>query len=345
MRCGTQDGLTTDQSGPDPAPANLSARQAKRREWLTTGTYGPPGSGSSPSHDLQSSLESRLRARLQGLGSTLYRQTWKEWVMPSGRVLFRLVASAVRTSDSGCSSWRTPSTSDDKRGTRDMADPKYSEMKRLQMSLTDQVSLAPWPTPRTPTGGPESAQRKKELGRENSGGGDLQAVALSAWTTPQAHDTSPRGKGQKAKHGTKHGCADLNADAELAAWPTPNTPSGGRSMSIEKMDATGKTVDGKKHTASLEHAVKFAAPWPTPMAGTPAQKGYNEAGNTDYSRRVVDLVQLTVFGETPNGSPAETEKPGQLNPALSRWLIGLPKEWDACGVMAMASLRQSRRSS
>ena len=36
-------------------------------------------------------------------------------------------------------------------------------------------------------------------------------------------------------------------------------------MSIEKMDATGRTVDGRKHTASLEHAVKFAG-WGTPRA-------------------------------------------------------------------------------
>jgi site-specific DNA-cytosine methylase len=31
------------------------------------------------------------------------------------------------------------------------------------------------------------------------------------------------------------------------------------------------------------------APWPTPMAGTPAQKGYNEAGNTDSGRKTVTL--------------------------------------------------------
>ena len=30
--------------------------------------------------------------------------------------------------------------------------------------------------------------------------------------------------------------------------------------------------------------------WPSPMAGTPAQKGYNEAGNNDSSRRTVELV-------------------------------------------------------
>jgi hypothetical protein len=34
-----------------------------------------------------------------------------------------------------------------------------------------------WATPRTPTGGPESAQRKQELGRKTSGGGDLASQA------------------------------------------------------------------------------------------------------------------------------------------------------------------------
>jgi hypothetical protein len=45
------------------------------------------------------------------------------------------------------------------------------------MRLSETSPLAGYPTPRTPTGGPESAERKKELGREKSGGGDLQAVA------------------------------------------------------------------------------------------------------------------------------------------------------------------------
>ena len=60
-------------------------------------------------------------------------------------------------------------------------------------------------------------------------------------------------------------------------------------MDIEKMDATGRTSDGRKHTASLEHAVRFAG-WPTPMAGSPATETYNEAGNTDSGRKTVALV-------------------------------------------------------
>jgi hypothetical protein len=38
--------------------------------------------------------------------------------------------------------------------------------------------LAGYPTPRTPTGGAESTQRKQELGRTRSGGGDLESTAL-----------------------------------------------------------------------------------------------------------------------------------------------------------------------
>lgn len=51
----------------------------------------------------------------------------------------------------------------------------------------DRMARSMWPTPRTITGGAESAERKKELGREESGGGDLQA-AVKTWATPQARD-------------------------------------------------------------------------------------------------------------------------------------------------------------
>ena len=64
-------------SGPAHAHASLSPPQAKAAGLMTSGTYGPPGSGSSASIALTSSLASRLKARLDGHGSTLFSLTWK----------------------------------------------------------------------------------------------------------------------------------------------------------------------------------------------------------------------------------------------------------------------------
>ena len=102
--------LTTTPSGPGPARASLSPRQAKELGLLTSGTCGPPSTGSSESAALQSSLASKLRARLSTLGSTLYSLTWKDWTTPAGRSLFRQRASVRRTSETERIGWPTPTT-------------------------------------------------------------------------------------------------------------------------------------------------------------------------------------------------------------------------------------------
>lgn len=121
----SQDGLSPSsspafppitRSGPDPAHANLSARQAKAMGLLTSGTFGRPSTTSSNSADLQLSLENRLQAQLSALGSTLYQLTWKPWVTPSGRSLSRLAASARHTSGPELIGWPTATTRDWKDG-------------------------------------------------------------------------------------------------------------------------------------------------------------------------------------------------------------------------------------
>ncbi len=110
--CDKRDGLMINQFGQEVAPASLSARQAKALGLLTSGTYGPPSSSSSKSAVLQLSLESRLRAKTQTLGSTLYTLTWKAWVTPSGVSRSRLRASVRRTSETDCIGWPTPTVTD-----------------------------------------------------------------------------------------------------------------------------------------------------------------------------------------------------------------------------------------
>jgi hypothetical protein len=110
--CASLAGLTTVPSGLGPVRANLSARQAKAQGLLTSGTYGPHGTGSLPSVALASSLASRLKQRLTTAGSTLFKLTWKEKVTPSGRSVSLLRASALRTVASDSGSWVSPQASD-----------------------------------------------------------------------------------------------------------------------------------------------------------------------------------------------------------------------------------------
>ena len=185
-----------------------------------------------------------------------------------------------------------------------------------------------WKQRVTPSG--RSIPALRASGRRTSGSG------FTSWPIPNHNTTGAGNQG-------RDGGFNLQTAAILASWPTPNTPSGGRSVSIDKMDATGRTADGRKHTASLEHAVKFAT-W-----ATPAARDYKD-GACDLDRNPVNKllgreVLLTASGPTPSGSPASTEKRGQLNPEFSRWLMGLPPEWDACAPTATRSSLRKRRSS
>lgn len=108
LPCVAQDGQTVARHGQRHAPASLSARQAKDLDLLTSGTYGPPHIGLSASAALSWSLASNLAALTRTTGSTLYKLTWKPWAMPSGRLRFRLRASAPRTKETVLIGWPTP---------------------------------------------------------------------------------------------------------------------------------------------------------------------------------------------------------------------------------------------
>ncbi len=62
-----------------------------------------------------------------------------------------------------------------------------------------------------------------------------------------------------------------------------------RQYSNEALETFVKIGSVSGHNLDLKAAAQMAG-WATPMAGTPAQKGYNAAGNNDSSRKTMALA-------------------------------------------------------
>lgn len=251
-RSASPDGLMTSQSGLVPARASLSARQAKEMGLLTSGTYGLLSSTLSASADLSTSLANRLQQVTQTHGSTLYKQTWKQWITPSGLCRLRQRASVRRTSESELIGWPSPLASNVKNCYQDWL----------------------------------KVMARKEAGRQPN----LQDFAvLAAWTTP-SHSDGTRGGTGITPNMTGSSLAQL---VKVAGWVTPT--------SRDWKDTSGMTAqrDGKERLDQLPRQAYTAGP-----------------------------LRLTVFGEMRTGSYVEMANGVQLNPAHSRWLMGLPRAWD-----------------
>lgn len=222
--CALPNGQMTAPSGQEAPPASHSAPQDGGLAETTRDTSPPIFSvwsgpaapqcclaNRSPvrlcSERLQADLDAALRASLNGRGSTIYQTAWRPHVTPLGRRIFRLRASARRTSDSAHS------------------------------------------------------------------------LERSGWRTPTCQSpNSLRGNGQ---------------------------------------DPAKRQAQG--HTINLTDEVNWLKDNPRP-------------------------ARLTASGEMLTGCSAGMASGGQLSPALPRWLMGYPPEWDDCAVMAMPSTRGRRRN-
>jgi hypothetical protein len=212
-------GHQLDLFGPDHAHVNPFRWQGLGKALKTKGIFGRNSHDSSASANLQLSLESRLRQRLDVNGSPEYDLTWKRWDMQSGPPICALRALARRTSGSVCSGWPTPACMD----TIDAKNEWRGESRAIAPTgkLSDKVKgvqMAGWPTPNTPNGGRATPPGTSTTGKTPDGKKrqvDLQHVARSILSSGQAPSLS-------------HAPMENGGGCLVAGWETPNAMDGGQ---------------------------------------------------------------------------------------------------------------------
>jgi hypothetical protein len=192
-----------------------------------------------------------------------------------------------------------------------------------------------WPTPNAEPqndGGSTWEARRERLKAEHKNGNGFglnlgQATQLAAWPTPRSAEAEHAGR---TAAGTNHtGQTGLAECASLASWATP------RANDSEKR---GELAPDARNGLPMQ--AQGASPKVTPSARDWKDSPGMATERADGRSRLDQLPRQV--GALVIGSPAETGKPGQLNPAHSRWLMGYPAEWDACAPTATPLSRKSR---
>ncbi len=201
--------------------------------------------------------------------------------------------------------WPTPQTRDEK---NPRTRPR-EERPHNPANLGDEAVL--WPTPRTPTGGAESAERKQELGRTESGG-DLQAAA-QLWPNPKTTDW--RSGLVSDETATKNSRPLCEAVCRSSLQDQPTETSGPPSSS-----------DGP---TSLPL-------WPTPQGHSPGDS--RQPFQTPLDRAVRPELA------TKTGPSTSENSKRRLNVLFVEWLMSLPLGWSGCEPLATGSFRSWLRS-
>lgn len=331
-------------------PANPTASPGDvRASAMTDGSPSASSVSSRPFGRIVSSARTSQGMQADSLALSFHH--WRRWAIGLRREYSARPKSVPVIDASDSSSWPTANTRDSESTARHTTSTGVMHpgttltdaIRQWQTPATDSFrsrggdrkdeqgldqQARTWPTPRSISGGPESGERKQQLGRTESGGGDLQAAA-ETWATPQARDhETPHSKSYVAALKAQgHGMRNLNDEA--VHWPTP--------ISRDHKSIYANQVTMEKNSRPLSEAVSR---WRTP--NTVDANGGTRLGE-GQEQLTFQASRFSRQGPETLDGPLSSSERRTLNPRFVEWLMGWPIGWTSFVPVAMASSRWLRR--
>jgi len=280
------------------------------------------------------------------VGSTVFKQTWKERVTPSGTMYWEHTASVLRISDKDftgepstvvqlerteADGWRTPNAQ--------MIEAKDTVTKfhgrtplDPQVGLADQARLAGWPTPAAQEPGNaleryegERQRRTATATKSDYGMCLTQAAQMAGWRTPD----SPSAGGPRT-HTTSQDQGHqvcLEEQAHLAGWPTA------QASDANQRQGPGTASNQRNIERGQLANVATLAGWGTPRVttngGIPCPESTGKGSRLEDQAAMASGSQSSTTAKTVKSG--ESPPPLRLNPYFSAWLMGFPVGWTRCG--------------